>query len=87
MPINKIHPNCDCILGSLKNGKESPTLYTFALDESPGYRIFKEPTKVLYRTVNKSRLEYIEFFLADDSGNEVDFNGEVLSFTLHLIKK
>ena len=37
--------------------------------------------------MNKSRLDYIEFFLEDDIGNEVDFNGEVLCFTLHLILK
>ena len=55
-PINKIHLNFDCILGSIKTGKESPTLYTFASVSSPGYGIFEIPTNVLYETM-KTRPE------------------------------
>ena len=32
----------------------------------------------------KDRIEYIEFHIKDEHGRPIDFNGDVLSFTLHL---
>ena len=29
-------------------------------------------------------MEYIEFLIKDEHGRPIDFNGEVLSFTIHL---
>ena len=47
-PINitgtdKIHLKCDCIDGSIINGIREPILYSFALDKSPGHKIYNEP--------------------------------------------
>ena len=33
----------------------------------------------------QKRIEYIEFHIKDEYGGRIDFNGDVLSFALHLI--
>ena len=42
------------------------------------------PTKVLYQNVTKGRKEYIELHIGDEQDRSVDFNGNVLSFSLIL---
>ena len=60
-------------------------LYTFTLTELPGYLINIIPTNISYQNVTKDRIEYIEFHIKDEHGRPIDFNGNALSFTLHLI--
>ena len=55
------------------------------LMEPPGYLINIIPTNILYQNVTKDRIEYIEFHIKDEHGRPIDFNGDVLSFSLHLI--
>ena len=83
---NKIHLNCDCIDGSVVNGIRQPILYSFVLDKKPGYKIFSEPETIHYKKINKSVLDTITFYLEDNDRKEVDFNGEILTFTLQMIK-
>ena len=40
---DKILLKCDCIQGSIMNGIREPILYSFALDQPPGHKIYKEP--------------------------------------------
>ena len=82
---NKIHLKCDVIEGSVVNGLRQPILYSFELDKLPGYQVFCEPETIHYKK-NKSVLNVITFSLEDDNNEEVNFNGETLTFTLPLIK-
>ena len=84
--IDKIHLKCDCIQGSIVNGIREPILYSFALSSPPGHKIYKEPKVKLFKKINKSVLSHIAFYLEDDDYKPVDFHGETLSFTCHLIK-
>ena len=83
---NKIHLNCDCIDGSVVNGIRHPILFSFVLDKKPGYKVFSESETIHYKKINKSVLNTITFYLEDDNNEEVDFNGETLTFTLQMIK-
>ena len=83
---NKIHLKCDVIDGSVVNGLRQSILYSFVLDKKPGYKVFSEPELYHYKKINKSRLNTITFYLEDDNNEEVDFNGETLTFTLQMIK-
>ena len=83
---NKIHLKCDCIDGSLDKGIRQSILYSFVLDKLPGYKVFSEPETIHYKKINKSILNTITFYLEDDNNEEVDFNGETLTFTLQMIK-
>ena len=84
--IHKIHLKCDCIDGSIQNGVRQPILYSFVLDKPAGYKVFCEPETIHYKKINKSVLNTITFYLEDDNNEEVDFNGETLTFTLQMIK-
>ncbi len=84
--IDKIHLCCDFIEGSILNGLPSSILFSFVLDAGPGYKIIKEPNVILYKKINKSKLESLYFYLLDDDGNEVDLQGETLTFTTQVIK-
>ena len=84
--IDKIHLKCDCIQGSIVNGKREPILFSFALSSPPGHKIYKEPRVKLFKKINKSVLSLITFYFEDDDYKPVDFNGETISFTCQLIK-
>ena len=85
MGFSNINIHCNVISGVKDNGKDTDILYTFNLTEPPGYLIHIIPTNILYQNVTKDRIEYIEFHIKDEHGRPIDFNGDVLSFTLHLV--
>ena len=84
--IDKVQLKCDCIQGSIVNGVREPILFSFALLSPPGHKIYKEPKVKLFKKVNKSVLSHITFYFEDDDYKPVDFHGETISFTCHLIK-
>ena len=84
--IDKVHLKCNVVDGSIVNGVREPILYSFALDQPPGHKIYKEPKVKLFKKINKSILSHITFYFEDDDYKPVDFNGETISFTCQLIK-
>ena len=83
---DKIHLKCDAIEGSVVCGLRQPILYSFVLDKLPGYKVFSEPETIHYKKINKSVLNTITFYLEDDNNEEVNSNGETLTFTQQRIK-
>ena len=83
---DKVHLKCDCVDGSIVNGIREQILFSFNLSAPPGYKIIKEPNVILYKKINKTRLDSIQFFLEDNNHNPVDFNSEILTFTIQIIK-
>ena len=83
---DKVHLKCDCVDGSIVNGIREQIFFSFNLSAPPGYKIIKEPNIILYKKINKTRLDSIQFFLEDNNHNPVDFNGETLTFTIQIIK-
>ena len=84
--IDKVHLKCNVVDGSIVNGVREPILYSFALDQPPGQKIYKEPKVKLFKKINKSILSHITFYLEDDDYKSVDFNNEIVLFTCQLIK-
>ena len=84
--IDKFHLKCDCIDGSIMNGTREPILYSFALDQPPNHKIYKERKVKLFKKINKSVLSHITFYFEDDDYKPVDFNNEIVLFTCQLIK-
>ena len=83
---NKIQLKCDSIDGLIVAGVRQPILYNFVLDKPSGYKVFCEPETVHYKKINKSVLNTVTFYLEDDNDEEVDFNGETMTFTLKIHK-
>ena len=84
--IDKVHLKCNVVDGSIVNGVREPILYSFALDQPPGHKIYKEPKVKLFKKINKSILSHITFYFEDDDYKPVDFNNEIVLFTCQLIK-
>ena len=84
--IDKVHLKCNVVDGSIVNGVREPILYSFALDQPPGHKIYKEPKVKLFKKINKSILSHITFYLEDDDYKPIDFNNEIVLFTCQLIK-
>ena len=85
MGFNTINIHCNIISRAKDNGKDTDILYTFNITEPHGYMIIIIPTNILYQNVTEDRIEYIEFHIKDEHGRTIDFNGDVLSFTLHSV--
>ena len=85
MGFSTINIHCNMISGVKDNGNNTDILFTFTLTEPPGYLINIIPTNILYQNVTKDKKEYIEFHFKDEHGRPIDFNGDVLNFTLHLV--
>ena len=83
---DRVHLKCDCVDGSIVKGIREQNLFSFKLSAPPGYEIIKEPNTILYKKLNKTQLDTIQFFLEDSNYNPVDFNGETLTFTIHIFK-
>ena len=84
MGFSTINIHCSVISGVKDNGNNTDILYNFTLTEPPGYLINIIPTNILYQNVTKDRIQYIEFQIKDEHGRPIDFNDDVLIFTLHL---
>ena len=83
---DKVHLKCDCVDSSIFNEFREQILFSFNLSDPPGYKVIKEPNIILYKKINKTRLDSIQFFLKDSNHNSVGFNGEALTFTIQIIK-
>ena len=83
---NKIHLKCDVIDGSIMDGLRQPILFSFVLDKPAGYKLFCEPETIQLKKINKSVLNTITFYLEDANNENVNFNGEMWTFTLQMIK-
>ena len=89
-PINltetdKIHSKCDCIDGSNVNGIRQPVLYSFALDEPPGHKIFRKPSNKHYILINLIIVR--QKFIWRMIKKTVNLNRETITFTLQLMKE
>ena len=83
---DKVHLKCDCVDGSIVNGLLEQILFSYILSAPPGYKILKEHNIILYKKINKTRLDSIQFFLEDNNHNPVVLNSETLPFTIQIIK-
>ena len=75
---------CNCINGSFVIGVREPILYSFPLDKPPGHKIYKEPRIKHFKTINKSVLSLLIYYIENDDYKPVEFNGETISFTCQL---
>ena len=84
---DKVHLKCDCVDGSIVNDKrEQNLLRFFFLVLLRDKKSIKEPNIILYKKINKTRLDKIQFFLQDNNHNRVDFNRETLTLSIHPFK-
>ena len=84
LTINSILVNIDIVSRSYVNGSTQPTIYSFFLDVSPGYKIIENPHILLYLPITTDTIHSITIWLTDQNGNERNLRGENLSMRFHL---
>ena len=85
MQINSILVNIDIIMGSYVNGLQSPTLYSFYPNVSPGYKIVERPNpSLLYYPISRHDISRMRVWLTDQNGKLIDLRGETLTIRIHV---
>ena len=77
---------CDCVDGSIAYGIREQIFISFNLSASLGYKIIKELNSILYKKINKTRLDSLQLFLEDNNHHPVDFKSETLPFTIQNVR-
>ena len=77
MKINSILINMDIISGSYVNESQSPVIYSFYPNVSPGRKIVERPNLALiYYPVNRREIGSIRIWLTDQDNRPIDLRGE-----------
>ena len=85
MQVNSILVNLDIIMGSYVNGSQSPTLYSFYPNVSPGYKIVERPNpSLIYYPLSRHDISRIRVWLTDQNGNSIDLRGEIITIRIHV---
>jgi len=85
MQVNSILVNIDIIMGSYVNGSQSPTLYSFYPNVSPGYKIVERPSpSLIYYPLSRHDISRMRVWLTDQNGASIDLRGEELTIRIHV---
>ena len=82
--IDKIHLECHVIDGSVVNVFQEPILFSFVLMSQAIIKCFASPKH--FKKGNRPVLNTITFYLEVKTHEEVNFNQEILTFKLQMIK-
>ena len=83
--VDKVHLKCDLVDGSILMELQNKSCLVSIFVLLQNRKLKKEPTTVLCRKINKSRLDKIQCFLENDNNNPVNFNNETLTFSFQII--
>lgn len=85
MQINSILVNIDIIMGSYVRGSQSPTLYSFYPNVSPGYKIVERPNpSLIYYPLSRHDISRMRVWLTDQNGDSIDLRGETVTIRMHV---
>lgn len=87
LSVNSILVNCDFIDGSYLNGSQSPVIYSFFPNVSPGYKIVESPNNLVYLPITQSgNVQRIHFLkrLKDQDNKELNLRGETITIRFHV---
>ena len=85
MKINSILVNVDIINGSYVGGSQSPVIYSFFPNVSPGRKIVERPNpSLIYYPVNRYNVDSIRLWLTDQDNKPIDVRGERVTVRIAL---
>lgn len=85
--VTSIRVECNIVTGSYYNNHPSHTLFEWAVNVSPGYKISIEPRNIYYLPLNStSAIENIRLDIVDQEGRHINFRGEEILVRLELRK-
>ena len=84
LDVNSILVNCDVIGASRVNGKEAPVIHNFFPNVGPGEKIVETPKNLIYVPIMLNVISQMTVWVTDQSGKELDLQGEELTITFHI---
>lgn len=87
LPTTIVRIECDIVSGAFINGLPSHTIFEFAPNVPPGYRIVEIPKNIIYFPVNQKSVNSITIKILDADNNLVNLRKEEIQLYLHLKKK
>ena len=85
LKVNTILVNCDIISGSYRNGSQTPVVYSFFPDVSPGYKIVESPNNLVYLPVAPAGdVQRMRVWLTDQNGEQLNLRGETITIRFHI---
>lgn len=82
--VRTIHISTNITEGAFHNGKQSHSIYEFAVAVDPGFAIDEAPKNLIYLPVNKASISNITLTVRDQDFRLVNFRGENLRIILEL---
>lgn len=82
--INSIAIRCSLVNSSYINGSVSNIIHSFSPDKPPGYLMTVKPRKIYLPIIKQSLISELTIRITDQSGNEIDLNGERTTFHISL---
>jgi len=85
LKVNTILVNCDIVSGSYRNGSQTPVVYSFFPDVSPGYKIVESPNNLVYLpVVPAGHVQRMRVWLTDQNGEQLNLRGETITIRFHI---
>ena len=83
--INSVAIRCNLIDSSYINGSLTDIVHSFSPTVPPGYLMNVQPRNLIYLPINKqSMISQMTIRITDQSGNEINLNGERTTFYISL---
>jgi hypothetical protein len=83
--VNSILIRCSIVTDSYINGTSADCICSFSPDVPPGHLIHINPFQTLYTPINCTySISQISMRVTDETGKEVDLNGERVTYLLHI---
>lgn len=82
--VNALTILCSICGGSYKNGQESHIIQQFFTTVPPGFKVVEKPSQPIYLPILTNTITEIVLQIEDENGKPVNFNGELVTLTLHL---
>ncbi len=84
-PINSVSIRCSLINSSYINGSLTNIIHSFSPTSPPGYLMNIQPRNLIYLPITKqSQISELSIRITDQSGKEIDLDGERTSFYISL---
>lgn len=84
--VNSICVDCNIIQNSFLNDEPVHIIHMFYPNVAPGYKIIENPSTVIYLPINTRYIDEIVLKIVDQSGQLINFKGDLITIRLHLKK-
>lgn len=84
--IDTLYVNCNAVQGSWTGGSAGQVIFSFIPNKPPGRALDYSPVNIIYLPVVEQTgyLRSLQMYITDNLGRPVNFNGETISYIIHM---